>query len=94
VTTIVALIQLFAFSCLAFSMQKHHKVLKNNYPSIAVKPRGLVILGWLGLVLSLWVSMVTSEVLSIALVWWFCTLSLAVFAVALYLSHLIHFSKE
>lgn len=91
--TIVAFIQILAMACLAFSMGKHHKVLTSKFPSLAIKPRGLTVVGWLSLALSLFVSIVTNPILSIALVWWFCTLSLAVFAIALYLSHFIRFSK-
>lgn len=85
-------LQIVAILCFAFSMQKHRK----HIPWLQGTSLSASILKKTGvgsLLLSVMAASAYNDVLSIALVWWFCTLSLAILCVALYCQHVAKVKK-
>lgn len=87
------MLQLIGWLGLTMAMQKHFKqaamdrFLRHAVSIISTKLHARII-GWVSLTASLIVTIRYADILSIALVTWWCTLSMALLLVSLYFSRL------
>ncbi|MHC6645153.1 DUF3325 family protein [Alteromonas sp. HB246098] len=92
--TLVFILQLLGFLCLMLAMSKHAKQAGNSRVLTKVlrllpSPPFTKLIGWLLLTASLCLALTRIEIISIAIVWWCCTLSAALLIIAVYFSSLL-----
>ena len=91
--TLVFILQLLGFLCLMLAMNKHVKQAGNSRLLTQVlrvlpSPPFTQLVGWMLLIASSCLALTRIEIISIAIVWWCCTLCAALLTVALYFSSL------